>query len=98
MELVEIPSRAGLDQDNNTNGNEEELAEARRATGVKKKCNHPDSCVHSHPFFLIAVAHGSKTYMLRSCLHPLSGNADRNRSSPGGQTGKGCEARVNRIS
>ena len=29
MELVEIPSRAGLDQDNNTNGNEEELAEAR---------------------------------------------------------------------
>ena len=39
MELVEIPSRAGLDQDNNANGNEEELAEARRATGVKKKCN-----------------------------------------------------------
>ncbi|KIJ90175.1 hypothetical protein K443DRAFT_686926 [Laccaria amethystina LaAM-08-1] len=55
MELVEIPSRAGLDQENNTNGNEEELAEARRATGVKKK----------------SVALGSKTYMLRSCLHPL---------------------------
>ncbi|KIJ91541.1 hypothetical protein K443DRAFT_685927, partial [Laccaria amethystina LaAM-08-1] len=55
MELVEIPSRAGLDQDNNANGNEEELAEARRATGVKKK----------------SVALGSKTYMLRSCLHPL---------------------------
>lgn len=55
MELVEIPSRAGLDQDNNTNGNEEDLAEARRATGVKKK----------------SVALGSKTYMLRSCLHPL---------------------------
>ena len=43
MELIEIPSRAGMDQENNTNGNEEELAEARRATGVKKKCNHSNS-------------------------------------------------------
>jgi hypothetical protein len=33
MELAELPSRAGLDQENN---NEEEN-EARRATGVKKK-------------------------------------------------------------
>ena len=97
MELVEIPSCAGLDQDNNTNGNEEELAEARRATGVKKKCNHPDSCVHS-PF----LPHSGSTWLenLHASLMSasLSGNADRNRSSPGGQTGKGCEARVNRIS
>ena len=75
MELIEIPSRAGLDQDNNTNGNEEELAEARRATSVKKKCNHSDSfsvrCAHTHPFFVLAVALGSKTHILRSCLHPL---------------------------
>lgn len=38
MELVELPSRAGLDRDSNTaNGNEDELNEARQATGVKKK-------------------------------------------------------------
>ncbi|KIJ99264.1 hypothetical protein K443DRAFT_680105 [Laccaria amethystina LaAM-08-1] len=48
MELVEIPSRGGLDQENDINGNEEELAEARRATGVKKK----------------SVALGSNTYLL----------------------------------
>lgn len=40
MELVELPSRAGLEQESNVvNGNEDELNEARRATGVKKKCN-----------------------------------------------------------
>ena len=45
MKLVEVPSCAGLDQDNNINGNEEDLAEARQAAGVKKKCNH--SCSFS---------------------------------------------------
>ena len=34
MELTELPSRAGLDRENN---NEEEN-EARRATGSRKKC------------------------------------------------------------
>ena len=33
MELAELPSRAGLDQENN---NEEEI-EARKATGARKK-------------------------------------------------------------
>lgn len=40
MELVELQSRAVLDKDAN-NGNEDELNEARKATGVKKKGKRP---------------------------------------------------------
>lgn len=40
MELVELQSRAGLDKDAN-NANEDELNEARKATGVKKKGKRP---------------------------------------------------------
>ncbi|KAF8151613.1 MAGE family-domain-containing protein [Crassisporium funariophilum] len=36
MEMVELPSRAGLDQDHE---NEEDNNEARKATGIKKKSN-----------------------------------------------------------
>ena len=35
MELAELPSRAGLDAD--TNEADDELNEARKATGMKKK-------------------------------------------------------------
>jgi hypothetical protein len=28
-------------------------------------------CTYTHPFFLLALALGSKTYTLRSCLHPF---------------------------
>jgi hypothetical protein len=39
MELVELPSRAGLDQgEGAAAAAEDELAEARKATGMKKKC------------------------------------------------------------
>lgn len=34
MELVELPSRAAFDKDNNP---EDDLDEARKATGMKKK-------------------------------------------------------------
>ncbi|KAG5641632.1 hypothetical protein DXG03_004569 [Asterophora parasitica] len=51
MELAELQTRAGLDADT-TNG-DDELSQARNATGVKKK----------------AAAVGSKTYILRSVLH-----------------------------
>ncbi|KAF9466735.1 MAGE family-domain-containing protein [Collybia nuda] len=54
MELVELQSRAGLDKDA-SNANEDELNEARNATGVRKK----------------AAAAGSKTYILRSVLDPI---------------------------
>ncbi|KAJ6629869.1 MAGE family-domain-containing protein [Mycena sp. CBHHK59/15] len=54
MELVELRSRAELDKDTAGPGagKEDDLAEARKATGVKKK----------------AAAAGSKTYILRSTL------------------------------
>jgi len=56
MELVELRSRAEIQVDGNANGNkDDDLEEARNATGVKKK----------------AAAAGSKTYILRSVLHPL---------------------------
>ena len=39
MELVELPSRAGLDQEEGAAAAAgDELAEARKATGMKKKC------------------------------------------------------------
>ncbi|KAJ6589317.1 MAGE family-domain-containing protein [Mycena capillaripes] len=55
MELVELRSRAELDKDTAApgNGKEDDLEEARKATGVKKK----------------AAAAGSKTYILRSTLN-----------------------------
>ncbi|KAJ7113007.1 MAGE family-domain-containing protein [Mycena epipterygia] len=52
MELVELRSRAELDKDTAAPGKEDDLEEARKATGVKKK----------------AAAAGSKTYILRSTL------------------------------
>lgn len=55
MELVELQSRAGLEQDTNLNATQDDLNEARKATGIKKK----------------AAATGSKTYILRSILDPL---------------------------
>ncbi|KAK7018433.1 MAGE domain-containing protein [Favolaschia claudopus] len=56
MELVELRSRAELDRDAAGPGgtqNQDDLEEARKATGVRKK----------------AAAAGSKTYILRSILH-----------------------------
>ncbi|KAF5375853.1 hypothetical protein D9615_008195 [Tricholomella constricta] len=53
MELAELQTRAGLDADA-TNA-DDELSQARNATGVKKK----------------AAAVGSKTYILRSVLDPV---------------------------
>jgi melanoma-associated antigen len=50
MELAELPSRAGLEQENN---NEEEN-EARRATGVKKK-----GLVLIYKIFLLRYRHNS---------------------------------------
>lgn len=37
MELVELQSRAGLEQDTNLNATQDDLNEARKATGIKKK-------------------------------------------------------------
>ena len=74
MELAELPSRAGLDQENN---NEEEN-EARKATGTKKKGWLVDFSryirfidINQSLFFYIASAIGSKTYILRSSLDPI---------------------------
>ncbi|KAJ7186488.1 MAGE family-domain-containing protein [Mycena filopes] len=53
VELVELRSRAELDKETAAPGREDDLEEARKATGVKKK----------------AAAAGSKTYILRSTLH-----------------------------
>ncbi|KAJ7794173.1 MAGE family-domain-containing protein [Mycena olivaceomarginata] len=55
MELVELRSRAELDKDTAAPAtqNQDDLEEARKATGVKKK----------------SAAAGSKTYILRSTLH-----------------------------
>ncbi|KAJ7621120.1 MAGE family-domain-containing protein [Roridomyces roridus] len=54
MELVELRSRAELDKEQtNTNANNDDLENARKATGVKQK----------------SAAAGSKTYILRSVLH-----------------------------
>ncbi|KAJ6472320.1 MAGE family-domain-containing protein [Mycena vitilis] len=52
MELVELRSRAELDKDKDTGAAGDDLEEARKATGVKKK----------------SAAAGSKTYILRSTL------------------------------
>ncbi|GLB42868.1 putative MAGE-domain-containing protein [Lyophyllum shimeji] len=52
MQLAELQTRAGLDAD--AAHADEELSQARNATGIKKK----------------AAAVGSKTYILRSVLHP----------------------------
>ena len=71
MELAELPSRAGLDQENN---NDEEN-EARKATGTKKKGQFLLYIRFSYqptPFFIyLASAVGSKTYILRSSLDPI---------------------------
>ncbi|KAJ7704158.1 MAGE family-domain-containing protein [Mycena metata] len=53
MELVELRSRAELDKETAAPGKEDDLEEARKATGVKKK----------------SAAAGSKTYILRSTLN-----------------------------
>jgi len=37
MELVELQSRAGLDHNANLNATQDDLNEARKATGIKKK-------------------------------------------------------------
>ncbi|KAM6503668.1 MAGE domain containing protein [Amanita muscaria] len=55
MELVELPSRANINQSTNeADAQEDELDEARKATGMRKKM----------------AASGSKSYMLRSILDP----------------------------
>lgn len=46
MEFVELQSRALLDQDANTDANEDDLNEARKATGVKKKGRNDPTRVH----------------------------------------------------
>ncbi|KAF8639276.1 hypothetical protein AX16_010348 [Volvariella volvacea WC 439] len=51
-EIVELPSRAGIEQTQNPNANNDELEEGRNAAGMKKK----------------ATATGSKQYILRSAL------------------------------
>jgi len=57
MELVELRSRAALEKEANAgaNNNEDDLEEARKAIGVKKR----------------AAGAGSKTYILRSVLDPI---------------------------
>ncbi|KAF8882956.1 MAGE family-domain-containing protein [Infundibulicybe gibba] len=55
MELVELQSRAGLEQEANAENNEDPLTEARKAAGIKKR----------------TAAAGSKTYILRSVLDPI---------------------------
>jgi hypothetical protein len=74
MELVELQTRAGLEQDANLNATQDDLNEARKATGIKKR----GTFVRTNPLSLspltpptIAVAAGSKTYILRSVLDPL---------------------------
>ncbi|KAF6747551.1 MAGE family-domain-containing protein [Ephemerocybe angulata] len=70
LELVELPSRAGLDQENanepTQGAAEDHLTQARKATGMKKK----------------SAATGSKSYILRSTLHPtlidLAAQTDEN--------------------
>jgi hypothetical protein len=37
MELVELQTRAGLEQDASLNATQDDLNEARKATGIKKK-------------------------------------------------------------
>ncbi|KAF7983597.1 hypothetical protein HWV62_20497 [Athelia sp. TMB] len=55
MELVELRSRAEIHAESNATGANEDLEEASKATGVKKK----------------AAAAGSKTYILRSVMDPF---------------------------
>ncbi|TFK38514.1 MAGE family-domain-containing protein [Crucibulum laeve] len=55
IEFVELPSRAGLDQELNGDAGEDELNDARKATGMKKK----------------TASLLSKTYILRSTLSPI---------------------------
>ncbi|KAG7087334.1 hypothetical protein E1B28_013310 [Marasmius oreades] len=54
LELAELPSKASLDEEAGPNLEDEDLEEAKKAVGRKKK----------------AVVTGSKTYILRSILHP----------------------------
>ena len=54
MELVELQSRAGLEQDANLAATQDDLNEARNATGIKKKGTslaivHPHSHYYPHP-------------------------------------------------
>jgi hypothetical protein len=74
MELVELQSRAAFDK-GASNANEDELNEVRNATGVKKKGNQLSVAqFHNQSHNMcssIATAVGSKTYILRSVLHPV---------------------------
>ncbi|KAF9265033.1 MAGE-domain-containing protein [Marasmius fiardii PR-910] len=54
MELVELPSKASLDEEVSPSVEDEALEEAKKNAGRKKK----------------AAVSGSKTYILRSTLHP----------------------------
>lgn len=89
MEMVELPSRAWLENGQEeappaatqggsgrgaeTQAQDSGLAEARRATGVKKKGTPLRSTLLQHVLIhdlpLSATAAGSKTYILRSCLN-----------------------------
>jgi hypothetical protein len=72
MELVELKSRAAEEEDGEKrkNANDEELEEARNATGIKKR----GACFCSFTFISfipITAVTGSKTYILRSVLDPI---------------------------
>jgi len=72
MELVELRSRAELNKDAMNQAIDADLEEARK-TGIKKKGSllcYPSCCQTLTMFLLTAVAAGSKTYILRSVLHP----------------------------
>ena len=67
MELVEVPTRAALDEENAV---DEELDEIRKATGVRKKGIFvliPILRIVKRP----VAASGTKSYILRSCLAPV---------------------------
>ncbi|KAJ2933176.1 hypothetical protein H1R20_g3905, partial [Candolleomyces eurysporus] len=71
LELVELPTRAGLEKDDGGGAAaEDDLAEARKATGMKKKMY----VIHLQTRYLranggSAAASGSKSYILRSTLN-----------------------------
>jgi hypothetical protein len=69
MELVEPPSRAGMEQD--FAPTQTQTQDPNLATGIKKKGRRPIPAVNKISPSFSANASGSKTYMLRSCLDPL---------------------------
>ena len=76
MELVELQSRAGLEQEANMNATQDDLNEARKATGIKKKGTFICQLIKLLSIALIAPNHSCCNWIqdLHPALHPRSLN------------------------